>query len=572
MEPLNLLECYASIRQVLEEFKEDKASQLRGFRFRILDVQEGEDAEQFTEICMGATQQEIEDYEFFKSTLMVITVPGSGELKCLGKIHDLGWNKQTRKLDVWIRTRRSDLRQGSQWKCCYLTNMSTSERELTALLDFKSLVLRDDILEGKCFPLPQGSESSTQALQEKYEGKLNASQAKAVYGTMFSRSAETDALALLAKTLGKELDDLYSKKNALFKKLDYLKISRTASQEDFVDTKFQLGVTKESIMTLRPKVSKLRTNLWDRRNQARIRREEFSKKILKETDVFSSTLSSSASTAVQNSGRSFQTVIIDEAGQCTEPSVLIPLQYNCSKVIPVGDPKQLPPTVLSTPAGNFDYDKSMFVRMLKAHPEAMHTLDTQYQMHPDISLFPRATFYDNILKDGPDMAIKTSREWHSREHLPPYKFFNVNGRHQFGEGKSFYNIAEIQFAEKLFSAVLQFRDTFSSGKLEIGIVSPYNKQGREKDVIIMSCVRADPAANTVGFLADTRRMNVAITRAKASLWIVGNADTLVSNEQWQSLLRDANDRGMYCESSSFHLREAMYMESLGVSLETLGLD
>lgn len=266
----------------------------------------------------------------------------------------------------------------------------------------------------------------------------------------------------------------------------------------------------------------------------------------------------------------------------------------------MGDPKQLPPTVLSTEAGNFDYDKSLFVRILKAHPDAMHILDTQYRMHPNISLFPRAFFYDNVLKDAPGMELKTARKWHSTEHLPPYMFFNVEGKHKFGDNHSFCNTAEIQFANKLVSAVLKC--VGAGEKLDIGIVSPYKQQveklrhhfeqrydteketmtleiqtvdslqGREKDIIIMSCVRAHPTAHTVGFLADVRRMNVAITRAKASLWIIGNADTLVSNEKWESLLRNANERNVYCEASDFHTREGVYMDNLGISLEALSLE
>lgn len=221
-------------------------------------------------------------------------------------------------------------------------------------------------------------------------------------------------------------------------------------------------------------------------------------------------------------------------------------------------------------------------------------------MHPDISLFPRATLSDNILKDGLRMVLKTASKWHTKEHLPPYRFFNVEGKHQFGDSKSFYNTAEIVYAEKLLAAALQCggRD----GQTTIGIVSPYKQQveklkyhfrqrydddmfkntleiqivdgfqGREEEIIIMSCVIALPKANTISFLADVRRMNVAIIRAKASLWIIANATTLISNEKWQSLIRDANDRDMYCEASDFHMRDGSLENSLGVSFEAMGLE
>lgn len=698
MEPLNLLECYASISRAFEEFRDqNKAKRFGGFPFKILDVEKGDENELFTEICMAASQQDIDDYELFNSTLVVITVPGSGETKCLGKIHSIKWNKETRNMNVWIRTRQTDLRVGSKWTCCCLTNMSTAERELTAVLGFADLALSKHILVGACSPFPKGSASDIQHLRDKYQGKLNVSQAEAVYGSMHARGgfyliqgppgtgktstivsiireqlqsgsnplmfcapsnaavdeltkrlekhmlecklnykilrighedkvdpevahltlggmlrgfkrgearekAATDALATLVKNLEREIDPYYKSKDSLYKRLNTQTLCpcRVDCVRIVNDIKSEISVAKESIAKLYPKLFEQRANLWERRNRAKARREAFIKKVLQQSDIFCCTLSGSGSPNVQNSGRKFKTVIIDEAGQCTEPSSLIPLQYQCSKVILVGDPKQLPPTVLSSSAGNFEYDKSLFVRMLKANPEAMHTLDIQYRMHPDISLFPRTTFYNNVLKDGPGMAQKTSRQWHAREHLPPFRFFNVEGQHQFGDTKSLYNTAEIRFAERLFAAALQCGG--GSHQMEIGIVSPYKQQveklkyhfsqrydddtfektleihtvdgfqGREKDIIILSCVRAHPEAHTVGFLADMRRLNVAITRAKASLWIIGNASTLVSNEKWQSLIRDANDRDMYCEASDFHMRQGTLLDSLGVSFEALGLE
>lgn len=697
MEPLNLLECYASIRQVFAEFRDqEKARRFGGFRFKVQATKEGDDNELFTEICMGATQQELEEHELFSSTLVVITVPGSGKAKCLGKISEIVWNKKTREMDVWIRTRRADLREGSLWECCYLTNMATAERELLALLSIGDFALKNDILFGQCYSFPKGPDSEIQRLQDKYIGKLNRSQAQAVYGSLNTRGgfsliqgppgtgktstivsiirellesgsrplmfcapsnaavdeltkrlkkhfldekldykilrigrpenvhtevahltlggmisassdqeatkkAECDALTLILRPLEKEMDILYKSKDSLFNKLNLLfKSSGSTVQDSINSTKSKLTTVKKDIDGLRSQVMELRTKIWLIRNQIKTNRAQRIAKILKQSDVFCCTLSGSASTDVQRCGRLFPTVIIDEAGQCTEPSVLIPLQYRCTKVILVGDPKQLPPTVLSTEAGNFDYDKSLFVRMLKAHPDAMHILDTQYRMHTNISLFPRAIFYDNVLKDAPGMELKTARKWHSTEHLPPYMFFNVEGKHKFGDNHSFYNTAEIQFANKLVSAVLKC--VGAGKKLDIGIVSPYKQQveklrhhfeqrydtgketmtleiqtvdslqGREKDIIFMSCVRAHPTAQTVGFLADVRRMNVAITRAKASLWIIGNADTLVSNEKWESLLRNANERNVYYEASDFHTREGVYMDNLGISLEALSLE
>jgi len=72
-------------------------------------------------------------------------------------------------------------------------------------------------------------------------------------------------------------------------------------------------------------------------------------------------------------------------------------------------------------------------------------------------------------------------------------------------------------------------------------------QGQEKDIIIFSCVRAHPKANSIGFLADVRRMNVGITRARNSLFIVGHLYSLIKNEEWRSLLEDGKKRNAICD-------------------------
>ncbi|KAL4817655.1 SEN1 N terminal-domain-containing protein [Aspergillus spinulosporus] len=239
----------------------------------------------------------------------------------------------------------------------------------------------------------------------------------------------------------------------------------------------------------------------------------------------------------QNLSIEFETVVIDEAAQSIELSALIPLKYGCSKCILVGDPKQLPPTVLSKVASKYQYEQSLFVRMQANHPNDVHLLDTQYRMHPAISM----------LQDGPDMARLRTRPWHQSELLSPYRFFDVQGLHQSApKGHSL-----------LYERLLKdFKEYDFSGK--IGIITPYkgqlrelktqfaNKygnaifnmidfnttdafQGREAEVIIFSCVRASNKG--IGFLSDIRRMNVGLTRAKSSLWVLGNSHLVTDARQ-----------------------------------------
>ncbi|CAK1354444.1 Helicase SEN1 [Cercospora beticola] len=304
-----------------------------------------------------------------------------------------------------------------------------------------------------------------------------------------------------------------------------------------------------------------------------LNRKRAQQAVLDEAHVICATLSGSGHDMFSGLSIEFETVIIDEAAQCVEMSSLIPLKYGCVKCVMVGDPKQLPPTVFSKEAAKFQYEQSLFVRMQNNHPGEVHLLDTQYRMHPDISVFPSKTFYDGLLKDGPSMAGLRKQPWHASSLLAPYRFFDVAGQHASApRGNSLVNMAEIEIALLLYSRLrTDFPNYDFTGK--IGIIVTYkaqlremknafiNKfgqdiadfiefnttdafQGRESEIIMFSCVRASPAG-TIGFLQDIRRMNVGLTRAKSSLWVLGNANTLSSGRYWKKLVDDARDRNNY---------------------------
>lgn len=315
---------------------------------------------------------------------------------------------------------------------------------------------------------------------------------------------------------------------------------------------------------------------------ADLNRRRMQQEIIDGAHVICATLSGSGHEMFQNLSIEFETVIIDEAAQSIELSALIPLKYGCSKCILVGDPKQLPPTVLSKVASRFQYEQSLFVRMQANHPQDVHLLDTQYRMHPEISAFPRTAFYDGKLQDGPDMAPLRARPWHNSELLTPYRFFDVQGLHQSAaKGHSLVNVAELQVAMQLYERLVSdFRDFDFAGK--IGIITPYKGQlremktrfaarygndifnivdfnttdafqGRESEVIIFSCVRASNKG--IGFLADIRRMNVGLTRAKSSLWVLGNSQSLLQGEFWNSLITNARSRDIYTDGNVLKLLE-----------------
>ncbi|KAG8629669.1 hypothetical protein KVT40_003534 [Elsinoe batatas] len=308
------------------------------------------------------------------------------------------------------------------------------------------------------------------------------------------------------------------------------------------------------------------------RNQE-LERRRIQQAVIDDSHVICATLSGSGHELFQNLNVEFETVVVDEAAQCVEMSALIPLKYGCAKCILVGDPKQLPPTVFSKEAARFQYEQSLFVRMQGNHPDAVHLLDTQYRMHPDISSFPSASFYDSRLLDGGGMEALRARPWHTSSLLAPYRFFDVSGQHEKAvKGPSLVNRNEIQVALSLYNRLTQDFPDYDFDK-KIGIITPYKSQlrmlketfarqfgdsimdkvefnttdafqGRESEIIIFSCVRASPAGG-IGFLQDIRRMNVGLTRAKCSLWVLGNSQSLMRGQWWKKLVEDAQARDVF---------------------------
>ena len=256
-------------------------------------------------------------------------------------------------------------------------------------------------------------------------------------------------------------------------------------------------------------------------------------------------------------GRKFTRVLLDEATQATEPASLVPLVRGARQIVLVGDHRQLPPTVISRRAENGGLRRSLFERLVAMGIEPM-LLDTQYRMHPAISDFPNRTFYEGRLVDGITAADRPNPAgllWNDWE--VPMAFLPVNGDELLSpDGASKENPAEAGWVAKILENLLQAGDLEET---DIGIITPYagqvrairdalperndsvevhtvdGYQGREKEVIIFSCVRSN-SDGTVGFLSDERRLNVALTRAKRGLIVIGDPDTLRNDETWASWL------------------------------------
>ncbi|KAK9868262.1 hypothetical protein WJX84_007623 [Apatococcus fuscideae] len=286
-----------------------------------------------------------------------------------------------------------------------------------------------------------------------------------------------------------------------------------------------------------------------------------------------------------HTGRRFDAVLTDEAAQALEPAALIPLQMlaaNGGKVVLVGDPKQLPATVLSRAAQAKLLSQSLFERLQQAgHGVVM--LSEQYRMHPAISMWPSLFFYERKLLDGPELRDGSCRRapWHSRPCFPPLAFFDCQeGRERSGAGAggSLSNSTEAELAAKLLAGLLK---RHGEDVREVALLTPYRAQlgilrraaqreldekalltvtfatvdgfqGKEADVVIFSCVRASGEASKIGFLADVRRMNVGLTRARRSLWVIGHRKTLLSCAPWASFLKDCQKRkALFSAASPF---------------------
>lgn len=292
--------------------------------------------------------------------------------------------------------------------------------------------------------------------------------------------------------------------------------------------------------------------------------------ILDEAVIVFSTLSFSGSSLFSKWNRGFDIVIIDEAAQAVEPATLIPLANGCKQVFLVGDPVQLPATVISPIAEKLGYGTSLFKRFQRAgYPVIM--LKTQYRMHPEIRSFPSSEFYAESLEDGPNIEMHTTRSWHEYRCFRPFCFFDL---HEGKESKlsgseSWVNVDEVEFVLLMYHKLVSMYPELKSSS-QFAIISPYSQQvkllrdrfkntfavdsnkvvdittvdgcqGREKDVAIFSCVRASKD-RSIGFLADFRRMNVGITRAKSSILVVGSSSTLRRDEHWNNLVQSAEKR------------------------------
>nr|XP_027224529.1 uncharacterized protein LOC113816670 [Penaeus vannamei] len=261
----------------------------------------------------------------------------------------------------------------------------------------------------------------------------------------------------------------------------------------------------------------------------------------------------------------FTCCIIDEAGQCKETETWLPLLYGVRKLVLVGDHKQLPATVISQLAQNKNLKQSLFERFFYRYvielqmDNVIHSLNVQYRMHPEIADWPCKHFYLNKLVTSPEIVMERTYG------LRPYIVFDLKtSQEQKNQNNEFYNPAEASLIRILLEAIEP-----DIAQQKVAIITPYQCQkykleeklakffgrinlvintidafqGQERDVVILSFVRANPEAN-IGFLSQRQRLNVALTRARRSCYIVASLSSLAKNDDWKSLIQNAHDRNV----------------------------
>lgn len=279
-------------------------------------------------------------------------------------------------------------------------------------------------------------------------------------------------------------------------------------------------------------------------------------------------------------GKKFKTVFIDEAGQSLEPASWIPL-LRSERVVFAGDHQQLPPTIKSVEAARNGLSKTLFQKGIERQPQQVSMLQVQYRMHEKIMEFSSRYFYEDKL-----IAHESVRSHLLRPHLAPVTFIDTAGcgynEKQDPETLSRMNTEEaallVQRAEVLVEEIGV--NAWVDEQISLGIITPYSAQveqlhklaeassileplyryitintvdafqGQERDVIMISFVRSNDNSE-VGFLSDIRRTNVAMTRARKMLVMIGDSATLSSHPFYLEVLEYVQQEGFY--KSAFEL-------------------
>lgn len=312
------------------------------------------------------------------------------------------------------------------------------------------------------------------------------------------------------------------------------------------------GAEREAV---RQKINSLK----DRATELEIRINE---SLFSEARVIACTLVGSANRLLI--GQKFGTLFIDEAAQALEAACWIPIR-KADRVILAGDHCQLPPTVKAPEALRAGLGHTLMQTIVKNKPDTVSLLKLQYRMNDEIMRFSSEWFYGGMLQSAPEVKYRSILDFDT-----PIEWVNTEGldcNEEFiGENYGRINKSEAELSiEQLKGYITKIgRERFLDERIDVGMISPYKAQvqylrrlvrndaffkpyrqaitintvdgfqGQERDVILISLVRANEEGQ-IGFLNDLRRMNVAITRARMKLIILGDASTLTRHAFYKKL-------------------------------------
>ena len=281
-----------------------------------------------------------------------------------------------------------------------------------------------------------------------------------------------------------------------------------------------------------------------------------------EARVIACTLTGSANRVLE--GEKYSTLFIDEAAQALEAACWIAIR-KAGRVVLAGDHCQLPPTVKSIMALKGGLGKTLMERIVEQKPDVVTLLGVQYRMNEQIMRFSSEWFYDGGVESSPTVSHRgildydTPMEWVDTS--------DVDGKEEFvGESFGRVNRAEAELTMTTLRAYFEKigRQRIEEESIDVGIISPYRAQvqllrkmlkqsdffrpfrraitvntvdgfqGQERDIVLISLVRDNPTGD-IGFLRDLRRMNVAITRARMKLIILGSSSTMTAHPFYKKL-------------------------------------
>lgn len=292
--------------------------------------------------------------------------------------------------------------------------------------------------------------------------------------------------------------------------------------------------------------------------------------LLEEAQVITATLVGANHYSIKN--RKYHTIVIDEAGQALEPACWIPILKG-QRLIMAGDHYQLSPTIKSQEAARKGLENTLMAKCVALYPEAVVLLEEQYRMHEQIMGYSSAVFYKDALKAHESVAT----------HLLfpddiPLTFIDTagSGFEEKQEGSSISNPEEAAFLVKHFTQFVGgLEEKYSNENFPtVAIISPYRQQvrylqelmadnelmlkhkgkiavntidsfqGQERDIVYISMTRSN-SEGTIGFLEDIRRMNVAMTRARKKLIVIGDSATLASFPFYADFITYAEERNAW---------------------------